>query len=127
MSELYKQILQTPDSFRKLRNSPDPPPVKAQTQIISYEFISEVPESETSKYEVSDSELLYSEAVAPNNGRVSNPGHDAFIAPASFRPEVDFRSTRFLDNRSGTETVVPSGKNSNSNNLRRDDLRNTGI
>ena len=109
MSELYKQILQTPDSFRKLQNSPVPPPVKTQTPMISDELISEIPESETSNYEVSDSELLYSEAVAPNIGRISIPGQDAFIAPASFRPEVDFRSTRFWVGSSGSETIAPRG------------------
>ena len=92
--ELYKQLLLTPDSFRKLRNSPEQPPAKTQT--ISEELISEIRESEISNHEVSDSELIYSKAVAPNVGRVSIPGQDAFMAPASFRPEVDFRSTRFL-------------------------------
>jgi len=60
--DLYRQLLLTPDSFRKLRNSPEQPPVKTQT--ISDELISEIPESEISHHEVSDSELVYSEAVA---------------------------------------------------------------
>ena len=104
MSELYKQILQTPDSFRKLQDSPDPPPVKPQTQMLSDELLSEIPETE---YEVSDSDLIYSEAVAPRDGRVSIPGQDAFIAPATFRPEEEFRSTRFWVGSSGPETVAP--------------------
>ena len=58
-------------------------------------MLSEIPETDTSKYEVSDSELLYSEALAPRDGRVRIPGQDAFITPATFRPEEDFRSTRF--------------------------------
>ena len=37
---------------------------------------------------------------------VSIPSKDAFMAPASFRPEVDFRSTGFWDSQGSVETVV---------------------
>ena len=79
MSELYKQILQTPETFRRSRASPDLPPVKAQLPTLSDDMFSEIPETDTSKHEVSDSDPLYSEAVAPRDGRVSIPGQDAFI------------------------------------------------
>ena len=101
-AELFKKFLLTPDSFRKLRNSPEQPPVKPHA-------ISEVSNSEVPNSEVSNSELTYSESVTPNVGRVSIPGQDAFMAPASFWPEVDFRSIRSWDNQSGTETIVAEG------------------
>jgi len=63
-AELFKKFLLTPDSFRKLRNSPEQPPVKPQA-------ISKVSNSEIPNSEISDLELAYSESVALNVGRVS--------------------------------------------------------
>jgi len=61
--------------------------------------------------------LVNSELEAPNANRVSIRGQDAFMAPASFRPEVDFRSTRFWDSQGGTETVVTEGGVRGGNSL----------
>ena len=78
MSELYKQILQTPEAFRRPRNSPEALPVKTQVPNTSDDMISEVAETDTSQYEVSDSELLYSEAMAPKEVKGRNPGQTEF-------------------------------------------------
>ena len=86
-AELFKQFLLTLDSFRKLQNEPASVPVNAAAF------------PEISEYEL----------VAPNIGRVSIPGQDAFMTPTSFRPEADFRSTKPWDSRSGSETVVTEG------------------
>ena len=102
VSELYKQILQTPETFRGSRDIPEPLPVKTQSPIASDDLISEVAETDTSQYEVSDSELLYSEVMAPEEVKGSNPGQTAFIAPAILRPEEVFRSTRFWVGSSGS-------------------------
>ena len=109
VSELYKQILQTPETFRGSRDAPETLPVKTQVPIASDDLISEIPHTDTSKYEVSDSEQLYSEALAPKNEKGSIPGQTAFITPATFRPEEDFQSTRFWVGSSGSEATAPRG------------------
>jgi len=90
VADLHKYLLLTPDSFRKLRNVPAQPPVNSEA----------------------DSKL-----VAPNAGRVSIPGQDAFMAPASFWPEVDFQSTRFWDSQGGMQAVVAKGGVRSGNSL----------
>ena len=109
VSELYKQLLQTPEAFRRSRDSPETLPVKTQVTTTSDDMISEVAETDTSQYEVSDSELLYSAGMAPKEVKGHNPGQTAFITPATFRPEEAPRSTRFWVGSSGSEAAAPRG------------------
>ena len=84
-SELYKQILPTPETFRRSRDIPESLPVKTQRLISSDELISEIADTDASAshYELSDSELLYSEGMAPNEVRAASLDKTAFIAPVS--------------------------------------------
>ena len=90
VSELYKQILQTPETFRRSREEPESLPVKTQQLISSDELISEIADTDASAshYELSDSELLQSEGMAPEV-RAASLDQTAFIAPVSLRPEED--------------------------------------
>ena len=111
MLELYKQILQTPETFRRSRDIPKSLPVKTQQLISSDELISEIADTDASAshYELSDSELLYSEGMAPQEAKGSIPDQTAFIAPATLRPEEMPRSTRFWVGSSGSEAILPGG------------------
>ena len=82
-SELYKQILQTPETFRRSRDVPESLPVKTQQLIASDDLISEIADTDASAshYELSDSELLHSEELAPNEVRAASLDKTAFIAP----------------------------------------------
>ena len=68
------------------------------------------PDSFRKLWTVPEQPLVNSELEAPNVTEVSIPSQDAFMTPASFQPEVDFRSTRFWDSQGGTETVVTEGR-----------------
>ena len=111
VSELYKQFLQTPETFRRSREEPESLPVKTQQLISSDELISEIADTEASasQYELSDSELIQSEGMAPEE-RAASLDQSAFIAPVSLRPEEEVpRSTRFWVRSSGSEAIPPGG------------------
>ena len=68
MSELYKQFFNTPETFRRSLTEPESLPVKTQVPISSDDLISEIADTDASasQYELSDSELLQSEGMAPD-------------------------------------------------------------
>ena len=84
VSELYKQFFRTPQTFRRSREEPESLPVKTQQLISSDELISEMADTEASasQYELSDSELIPSEGMAPEV-RAASPDQTAFMAPVS--------------------------------------------
>ena len=90
MSELYKQFFNTPEIFRRSQNEPESLPVKTQQPISSDDLISEIADTDASasQYELSDSELLQSEEMAPEV-RAAPLDQTAFIAPVSLRPEEE--------------------------------------
>ena len=110
-SELYKQILQTPETFRRSRDVPELLPVKRRQLISSDELMSEIAETDASasQYELSDSELLQSEGMAPEV-RAASLDQTAFITPVSLRSEEAApRSTMFWVGSSGSEAIPPGG------------------
>ena len=76
---------------------------------VSDDLISEVADTDASQYELSDSELLHSEGMAPEEVKGSIPVQTAFIAPATLRPEEAPRSTQFWIEGSGSEAMVARG------------------
>jgi len=109
VSELYKQILQTPETFRRSRDIPESLPVKTQCPNTSDDLYSEVAETDASQYEVSDSELLHSEGMAPEEVKGSIPDQTASIRPVTFRPEEALQSTQFWIGSSRSDAPVPRG------------------
>ena len=108
VSELYKQFFQTPEAFRRSREVPESLPVKTQQLVSSDDLISEIADTNASasQYELSDSELLQSEGMAPAyEVRAASPDQTALIAHVSLRPEEDEvpRSTKFWVGSSGSE------------------------
>ena len=62
-----------------------------------------------SQYELSDSELLYSEGMAPEEVKGSIPDQTASIRPVTFRPEEALQSTQFWIGSSRSDAPVPRG------------------
>ena len=84
MSELYKQILQTPETFRGSRDIPEPLPVKTQYPDACDDLISEVADTDASQYKLSDSELLHSEVMAPEEVKGSIPCSVIPVIPRAY-------------------------------------------